>query len=951
MLRWALAALLLGAQDADLDKLDLRVKPLSPREELLSFRLEPGYRIELVAAEPEVNDPVAAAFDEKGRLYVCAMGDYPYGPKPGEPPRGRVLLLEDRDGDGRYETSRVFVDRLPWPSGIACWKGGVYVISSPDLWYFKDADGDGKADVRRRVCTGFQVGAAEECPNTLAWGVDNRIYGSSSGSGGRLVPDGAPDVNVRGRDFRFDPRTNLFEAVSGNSRFGTTFDDAGNRFCGNANSLGYHPVIPDEALARNPYLAVSGVTDAVARETRVTAISEPEPWKVARQKFWAKFVDTAPEMRAGRFPAQELAPQGFVTGAAGVCVYRGTACPKLRGDLFSGEPPNNVLVRHVLRPEGASFRGEHVAAGKREFLSSTDTWFRPVMCLNGPDGALYVLDMYREIIEFFDAIPEGIRKRTDVTSGWDRGRIWRIVPADWAPPARKDLSTGEAFRSIGSEDAWERETAQRLIYERQDENLGALDLAAKYYKPAGKITALWSLEGLGGLTEEILIRALGDASPLVREHAVRLAEPRLKASAALRNHVIARTGDAELRVRFRAALALALAPDAQALVELARRDAADPWMRKALLIACAEAAPAVLRALGPEASELRAGLLQIVAARGKPEELREALAGALADRTLLAETLARGGAALVDAARGDAALEKGLAEAFERARAESSDAAKPAAVRAEAVRLLAHAPFSPALADLLAPAQPPEVQRAAVQSLALQRDALVPGLLLGRWRTLGPALRSEVLESLFRRPERLPALLDAIEQGGVAAGDLAAERRQALLRHRDQAVAERAARLLGTPSSSRQDVVEKYRKALEGLKGDSIRGAEIFKKTCSACHVLGGEGTAVGPALAGAALGTDALLVALFDPNREVQGPFVNYLVQTKDGATYAGILAEETATSLTLRRAQGEQDVILRVNVKELVSSRLSLMPENLEAGLDPQGLADLLRYVQAPR
>ena len=926
MTRIVVALLLLLAPQQDLDQLELRVKPRTPEEELKSFKVAPGFRLELVASEPQIHDPVAAAFDEDGRLYVCGMGDYPYGPKPGEKPRGKVYLLDDRDGDGRYETSAVFVDLLPWPTGVACWDGGVFVLSNPDLWYFKDTDGDGRADVRRKVCSGFKLTVVEGSPNSLAWGPDNKIYGSSSDAGGLLVPEGGKEIRVQRQDFRFDPRTMAFEPVSGNSRFGIAFDEAGNRFCCSASRLAYHPVIADEYLARNPHFAVTGVTDPISMEERVYPVSGPEPWKVARQKFWSRFVNTAPEMHAGRFPAKELAPQGFVTGAAGIAHHR--------GGLFTGEPANNVVVRLSLRPSGVSFVAERPEVFKEsEFIASTDPWFRPVGFAIGPDNALCILDMYREIIEYFDAIPEEIRKRIDVTSGWDKGRIWRLA-MDGAkrprPPRLGKAATADLVELLDDREPWWRATAQRLLYERRDP--GVAD-ALRALARGGSWRALWALKGLGALDDATLARARSDGNGTMREHAVRLSEGRAE--------IAALADDPEIRVRFQVALGLsAVEGGTEALARIAKRDPADPWIRKAVLLASARRAGDLLRALAAE--PIAADLVAVIAARKDPAELKDALSVALASprKRALVTRIAEAGVLPPDPA---------LEALFEESRAAAKDDRAPLAERVEAVRLLAHAPRAEPLSELLDPARPIEVQRAAAQALGLQRDPAVAALLVARWRKTGPAVRADALEAFFRRPERLPALLDAIEKEAIAPSDLPADRRQALLKHKEAAIAGRAGRLFASSTGTKGELVKRYAEALRGLTGDFERGRAVFEKNCVACHVIGGKGSAVGTPLGGANLETDAVLVAVFDPNRDVQGAYVNYLVETKGGAVLSGIVVEETATSVTLRRAGGEQDVVLRSDIREMVSSRLSLMPEGLEAGIDPRAMADLLRFLQA--
>jgi len=230
------------------------VGPLSPKEALKSFTVAPGFRVDLVAAEPDVMDPVAVAFDEDGRIYVAEMADYPLGP-----PSGRIKLLEDTDGDGKIDRVSLFVDKIPYPTGVMPWRGGVLVTAAPDIWFFKDTDGDGKADVREVIFNGFSEGNQQHRVNGLQFGLDNWIYGTNGDSGGNVRRGSAdgPKVSISGRDFRFRPDFSGFEGVAGRGQYSNTFDDWGNRFINDNSNHIRHTVLPLKYLARNPNLAVA----------------------------------------------------------------------------------------------------------------------------------------------------------------------------------------------------------------------------------------------------------------------------------------------------------------------------------------------------------------------------------------------------------------------------------------------------------------------------------------------------------------------------------------------------------------------------------------------------------------------------------------------------------------------------------------------------------------------
>src|SRR5262249_52719135 len=324
-----------------------------------------------IAAEPLVYDPVAAAYDEDGRLYVVEMSDYPHvDPKNDrpfaentmDPPVGRLKLLTDRDGDGRFDAATVLADKLSWPTGVAIWKGGAFVAATPSVWYVKDADGDGRAEVREEVFRGFRKYNIQAVMNNLQWGLDHAIYGAGSSNGGevrRVDEPGGRAVSVLRRDFRFRPDTRAFEAISGGARFGNTFDDRGNRFVCDIRNPAEHVVLPARYLARNPYLAAPrALHDAAVAGDAITMfrISPPEPWREFRARRWASI--------GKAMPRSELVGAGYLTSSSGVTIYRGDAYPlEYRGQIFLGEVANNLIHRMDVEPDDVTFRARRADTG------------------------------------------------------------------------------------------------------------------------------------------------------------------------------------------------------------------------------------------------------------------------------------------------------------------------------------------------------------------------------------------------------------------------------------------------------------------------------------------------------------------------------------------------------------------------------------------------------------
>ncbi len=447
----------------------------SPAESQRAIVVRPGFRVELVAAEPLLRSPVAIDFDEDGRLYVAEFPEYNQykdvakRDAAARHETGCIRMLEDVDGDGVYEKSTLFAADVPMATAVACWDGGIYAGSPPDLLYLKDTDGDGKADVRRVVYTGFGTDiAGEGMLNSFRWGMDNR-YHISTGLDGGSVRRGdraaAKTVSVRGYGLRFDPSGETFALTGGGGQHGMTLDDWGRPYvCGNSDP--FHLVMYDSRyLARNPYLRAPAAAVNVApagKFTKLFRLSPTEPWRALRTRMRTQ----------GLFAGSDEGgkPSGFFTGATGVTIYRGDAYPaEFRGNLFVAEVSNNLIHRAIPEPNGVLVTARD-AEPNREFLASRDCFFRPDQMANAPDGCLWVVDICRELIEGAAFLPPQVLKHMDVSSGVDRGRIWRIVPDGHHPRIARlsKAATAELVALLEHPNGWHRDTASRLLYQRQD---------------------------------------------------------------------------------------------------------------------------------------------------------------------------------------------------------------------------------------------------------------------------------------------------------------------------------------------------------------------------------------------------------------------------------------------------------------------------------------------------
>ncbi|HZN33592.1 MAG TPA: PVC-type heme-binding CxxCH protein, partial [Pirellulaceae bacterium] len=799
-----------------------RIAPTEPQAALATFQVSAGFGLEQVAAEPLLASPVALSFDENGRMYVAEMRGYSENR---DERLSRVRLLVDENGDGKFDKSTVFAEGLGWPTAVFCWAGGVLVADAPDIFYLKDLDGDGKADERRVLYTGLGLSNVQGLINSFQWGLDNRIYAAVSSSGATLV---RPDENdskplpIRGRDIAIDPRTWEVTPVSGGAQHGLSFNDWGDRFvCSNSDHL-QQVMYEDRYLARNPYLAAPSPRRSIAADgpqADVFRTSPVEPWRIVRTRLRAQKIVPGIVEGGGR-------PAGYFTGATGATIYRGDAWPaEWRGLAIIGDVGSNLVHRKRLEADGVGFLGRRIDQ-QSEFVSSRDIWFRPVQFANAPDGTLYILDMYREVIEHPASLPPLIKKHLDLTSGRDRGRIYRIVPDGFRQrplPQLGKATTSELVATLAHANGWNRDSAARLLYERQDKSAVAplTKLAAESKEPAARLHALYALDGLGALSEAALLPRLADEHPRVREHAVRLAEKLADSSAAIRERLLAMTSDPELRVRYQLAFSLgelpATAQRTRALVELAQRDAADGYVRVSVLSSLGEGAGGALSLIAADAGfrdskegrELLASLATQIGKQQRPDDVAETLktlaALAKENSTLLPPLVqrlaARPGSPL---AQQIAAATGGKAEALMKlliaeAAAKAADENAPLKARVAAVEQLRLASFAgqqPLFAGLFAPAVAADLQSAALATLASYDAADVAELVLSRFAGFSPRLKSQATDVLLSRPAWTLALLGALEQGQVSAGDLDPVRLKLLAEHRDAAIRVRAARLL-----------------------------------------------------------------------------------------------------------------------------------------------------------
>lgn len=964
------------AAPPELTRADLpEVPPVETSNVFKTFQLKHGFKLQLAAAEPLVMDPVELCFDENGRMFVVEMRDYSEM-RDVHPHLGRIRLLTDTNGDGVFDHATVYAGDLPWPTGVCYYDGGIFVAASPDIIYFKDTDGDGKADVRKVVFTGFGAGKGDQLNvqalvNSLRWGLDNRIHGQTSSNGGVLKRVDAPDeaaLDLRGRDFSFDPRKLDLRTETGGGQYGMSFDNHGRKFvCSNSHHI--QTFMYDEHYGeRNRYYSMPSSlvdipVDGPAAEVYRT--SPEEGWRVIRTKWRVTGVVEGLIEGGGR-------SSGYFTSATGITIYRGDAWPEENlGDAFIADCGSNLIHRKKIRHHGVELIAERPPDEQKvEFLTSTDLWFRPVQMANAPDGCLYVCDMYREVIEHPWSLPENIKKLLDLNAGNNRGRIYRIAPDGYQqrkPPQLGPATTEQLVATLANPNGWHRDTAARLLFERQDPATRPLLEKTLRQSPSalGRLHALHALEGQGGLRAAEVQTALKDSDPTVRAHAIKLSEKLIAAGdTSLWSNVCELRNDPDINVRYQLAFTLGefdRPGKIEGLLAIARRDLASPWTQVAICSSLANGAGELFTALAADAGvqqssagqNLLKQLIVFVGAKDQRAEVSAVLKyiGQLDDPALMFSMTRALGDGLHRAKKSLASTGNSLQGILQRAQVEAGNATTSESVRVAATELLAYTSYEDSgklLLGLLAQTEPQPLQLAALATLDHFADAPIGPELTSRWAQLSPRLQAAALTALIARPERATALLQAIAAGSIRASVLNSSQTKLLTSYRDPAVRKLAVKVLAAqPASPRQAVIQSYLAALN-LKGDTVAGKKTYEERCISCHRSSGEGSALGPDFVTVkTTGKEKLLTNIIDPNAEVRPEFVGYVVETKDDQSLLGLVVSENATSVTLRQAYGRQDVIPRTNIAKLHSQGQSVMPEGLEAGLTPQAMADLLEYI----
>ena len=974
-----------------------------PDKALATFQIADGFQIEMVASEPLVADPVAMEIDEQGRMYVVEMHGYPMD-KSGS---GKIKLLQDSNGDGRMDRSQVFADGLVLPTGIMRWKNGVVVTDAPNVLYFEDSNGDGRADIRDTLLTGFALSNPQHNLNNPILGLDNWIYlGHESAittltyqkefgdRGGDVRYPNRPNSprlpdNARGRSVRFRPDRTGLEMLAGKTQFGHSFDRWGRYLVvSNANHI-MHEVIPARYTNRNPSLLVADAVQSISDHGNAA-----EVFPITKNPL-----------------DQLLTDVGVFTSACAIMAYQGGLFPAQFDNVtFVAEPVSNLVHADVLTEKGASFSASRVHEN-REFLASTDAWFRPVNSYTGPDGTVYIVDYYRQIIEHPEWMADDVIKSGALYNGTDKGRIYRISPkgtkkASWSGKLNLgQFTNAQLVQKLADPNIWWRRNAQRLLIDRRgvDAATELENMAKTGASPLGRLHALWTLEGLDKLRPELLLTVMHDKVAGLRENAIKLAEPFMD-NAAIQQQLLTMTGDANARVRFQLLCTLGFveSPEAaQARETLLFNDLSDPWVQIAALSAKPSAQgdlldrvisryrkdqPAsgdllvrvsTMTGYGGSPAAITSALTKSLAPAGEagigwPAKVLQGLAQGVKNNPAAATTLRSEQTQLIQAALASEspAIRRSSVELLRLTGLPESAVAQAAMEQSARTVLDKNADVGNRVAALsflgldqpdkhvnllqqvVSPAEPTAVQLAALRTLAAIPGLTVSEFLLKNWSSLTPDVRSEAINTFLTDDRRVVRLLDGIEQKIIDPASLGWPRTVGLMARKNLPLKSRARALLTKKDDSRQAVIRAYEPALT-LAANVGRGQAVFQRNCSTCHQVEGKaGIAYGPDL-----GTirnrrpESILGDILNPGFSIADGYDLWNFEMKSGETIQGIIATETPTALTVRYPGGQETVIARQDIKSLKSLGMSLMPTGLENSISKQEMADLLVYLKRGR
>ncbi len=973
---------------------------LSSEQALSTFKLPEGFKIELVAAEPMISDPVAMDVDENGNIYVVELHGYPLDTAG----LGKIKLLTDSDGDGIPDKSILFADHLRMPTGIMRWKKGVIVVDVPEIIYLEDSDHDGKVDIRKPIITGIALTNPQHIANTPIFGLDNWIYiahmgtvtprvsmeFSDSGNIVRYLDNSSAKTlprNADGRNIRFKPDSHEIEMLSGYSQYGHTFDNWGHHICtDNSNHL-FHEVIAARYLQHNPSLLVEDASDYI-------------PDHGNNCEVYPITINPENQLLTGR---------GIITSSCGVTWYQGGLFPDSFNNVtFIAEPVSNIVHADRIKEKGATFTASRVYQ-KKEFLASTDGWFRPVQFYIGPDGALYVIDYYRQIIEHPEWMSEDVNESGALYNGSDKGRIYRITPTstskmNWCNKIRLGkVSTEELVKTLTSNNIWWRRNAQRLLMDRKDSGTARLlkSLLDTTNSPTAVVHALWTLEGFNATDAGILEKALHNSTPGVRENAILIAELHLNDFPQLEKELLALQNDPSAKVRYQLLCTLGNLHDGlsqSAQQKILMKDVNDKWVQVAALasstgnelvlleksIAALSSSPSEGKALffsncahliglsrrtddikrvfqlslnnnSPKSDWWQAALLKglstSISEQGIPPGNFEA------EKSVLLSRFFAGNSPLVRGASIDLLQDLGITEndgwraTLAKAKAVAENPNENPEYRNDAIRLLAldkKGDYHLLLEKIVTSEEPIRLQKTALHTYNELEPRPACDFIVNNWKNFSKDLRDVAMEIFASSTNNSSVLLDAVKNGTIQSTAISWRMKEQLANSDDSSVRNRSRQLIISEIESREKVYTQYLPVLN-MKGDTAKGLIVFKTVCGVCHQHQGEyGKVFGPDLGSIRNRDKASIMAdILNPNRSIAVNYDLWNVTKRNGEKFSGIMSSETSGTITLTELGGQRITISRAAIKMMETADASAMPVGLEASISKEQMANLLAFL----
>lgn len=959
------------------------------------FQLAEGFQIELIAAEPLISDPVAMEIDEFGRLFVVEMPGYPLDISR----TGKVKRLIDTDQDGFPDKSVVFADSLTLPTSIMRWKEGFIVTDAPDVLYLADTNGDDRADIREVMLTGFALSNPQHNVNSPVFGLDNWVYVANEyhirtksyqeefgDEGGEVYFPKNPNgirlpKNASARSIRFKPDTYELELQSSRSQFGHTFDPWGHYFqVSNAEPL-FHEVIAAPYLARNPKLLISKATQYLPSN------NPAEVFPITQN----------PEH-------QLLTDVGIFTSACGINWYSGGAFPEEYNDVvFVAEPVHNLIQANYIEPKGATFSSKPLL-DKTEFLASKDSWFRPVFSYIGPDGALYVVDYYRKIIEHPEWMADEVNESGAFYEGTDKGRIYRISPRGssgmgWIDQLQMVHNSGLGLtKTLENPNIWWRRNAHRLLVDRdnKDDSEHLSDLIKLGNSAYGRVHALWALHALNRLDPVLIDLTLKDQEAGVRENAIRLAELYMARYPALLSQMLGMAGEKNPRVRFQLLCTLGNTNNERANVirqYLLDRDIDDPWTHIAALTAISgvefETFNHLISNWKEEPSKGRASFLtkltSLIARNNKIQEIGELINLCVQSDSVdfwwqkaALEGLTEGITQTNDFAisnysknqiisllqSSDAQIRIAAVKLSEQltlhipnriislaqSQANNPDISETQRINAINILRISNAKrYFDTFKALIIPQSTTPIQKASLDGMADADEVQMITFVLEKWSTLSPEIRDDALALSMKSDKSIHLVLDALQAGSINPSNLGWRRTFRLMNHGNEVVKKKARTLLADAFRNRGEALEAFKPSLS-LTGISQNGQKIYTTQCMTCHKMGDLGEIqYGPDLASVRNRSKiALMKDIIMPNHSIADGFELWNIELENGETIRGIIQEETPNSITLSDLAGKITTIARAEIQSLNASPQSAMPVGLESAMSHQDMADLLAFLK---